>query len=584
MAVPSSETVFRFRDVPRAIWYFLAEDRRRYLVFLGFLAVALAYDLVPPVLIGSIANFLVEWKEGADLVPLGVLIVTLAVSSGAVAILRLMSKRQLSRAAINARYRAKVQGFRRLVDFSLVWHQGESAGNKAQRIITGSEALREWTGDFANQILPTVITFFGTLAACVFLTPWFALFFVWYLGVLGAIEYVFDRQISKLSDTINLSQENASGTFVEGASNILAVQALGAGDQLTGRVSAREESARTLSHQRIKLGTKKWMFFQVHNALSWGIFLVMVAWMVMTGHLGAGFVLTYTMYFANLRNQATEFTDRFQTMIERKSNLARMMPYFWQDHALDRGTEAFPKQWDALVLNDVRFRYGEKAALAGLNLVLPRGSWTGIAGASGSGKSTLIKVLLGLYRIESGTLTVGKTPLAAVASDELTAHVSVVLQETELFNFTLRDNLTMMRNVDPALLAEAIRIADLDALIANLPAGLDTLLGEKGYSLSGGERQRVGIARAVCRDAPILLLDEATSALDSATEQRVMAGLLGPWARGRTLVIVAHRVSTLAATDRILVFEAGALVEEGKYADLVADPTTRFGALHRLQS
>ncbi|MDP3177581.1 MAG: ABC transporter ATP-binding protein, partial [Spirochaetaceae bacterium] len=341
---------------------------------------------------------------------------------------------------------------------------------------------------------------------------------------------------------------------------------------------------RDLAHQRIRLGTTKWMFFQLHNSVVLGIFILLLALMVARGGLAPGYVLTYIMYFAALRTQANDFIDHIQAMIERKSNLGRMMPYFWQDHALERGNLPFPRDWDAISIRDAVFMYAKDEAIGGLCATFARGSKIGIAGRSGSGKSTLIKLLLGLYKLNSGEILVGKEKLDDIGHDELVANVAVVLQETELFNLSLRENVAMMRDVDPRLFAKAIEIACLEELVARLPAGLDAVIGERGYALSGGERQRVGIARAVCRDAPIMLLDEATSALDGATEARVMAGLLGPFARGRTVFVVAHRVSTLAGADRILVFEQGRLVEEGGYAELSADPGSRFGAMRAMDS
>jgi ABC-type multidrug transport system fused ATPase/permease subunit len=219
-----------------------------------------------------------------------------------------------------------------------------------------------------------------------------------------------------------------------------------------------------------------------------------------------------------------------------------------------------------------------------LSLEVTRGEIVGIAGASGSGKSTLVKLLLGLYHLDRGTLHIGDTPISAIRHEDLVKNVAVVLQETELFHFSLRDNITMMRDVPPDLLRRACEIACLTEVIARLPEGLDTTVGERGYTLSGGERQRVGIARAVCRNAPILLMDEATSALDSATERAVMEGLMGGHRANRTMIVIAHRISTLKDADRVVVFDRGQLVEEGSFAMLADDPHSHFGRMCAIQS
>ncbi|MDB5799262.1 MAG: transporter family protein [Rhodocyclales bacterium] len=586
---PSTDPArFTFFDVPRALWYFLERERWKYLFFTVVLIVVLSYTMVPPYIIGLIANFLIGYVKtdpGAthSAVPLFWMVGTLAGSYVVISLIRLSSKRVLGRISLNARYRAKVWGFERLLDSSLAWHQQESTGNKAQRILTGAEAIREWTGDIINNLFPAAIAFIGSLIACVLLHPAFALFFVYYLGVLLGTEAYFDYRISRLSDRINKSMENASGSFVESAANILAVKAMGASDGMTSNIAQREEQARLLSYERLRLSNTKWMCFQLHNGLSWGAYLLVIGHMVMHGNLLPGFFLTYAVYFDKLRDAAVDFTDRIQSMIERKSNLGRMMPLFWTDNSLAKGDLAFPEDWRGISVRNAIFRYGNKPAVGPLSLEVKRGEIVGIAGHSGSGKSTLIKLLLGLYHIEKGEMLIGNTPVDKIRHEDLTAHVAVVLQETEMFNLSLKENITMTRDVAPLLLQRACETACLADLIARLPEGLETVVGERGYTLSGGERQRIGIARAICRNAPIMLLDEATSALDTATEQKVMDGLMTEYGDGRTMLIVAHRISTLKAADKIVVFEHGELVEEGAFQQLAHDPATRFGAMYAIQ-
>jgi len=584
MPSPRRSEEFSFLDLPRALWYFLGEERWTFLAFSAVLLIVLCYTMVPPYIVGLIANFLIGYmKDGSSaqtsIRPLLWLVGLLSGSYAVVSLIRLSSKRMLGRISLNARYRAKVWGFERLLDSSLSWHQRESTGNKAQRLITGAESVREWTGDVLINFLSTVATFLGSLIAGLLLHPAFILFFAYYLGVLIVTELFFDNRISRLSDRINKSLENASGGFVESASNILSVKALGAAGSMSSNVAQREEMARTLSYERLRLGNTKWMCFQIHNAVCWGIYLLAIAYAVIHGKLSAGFFLTYAVYFDKLREAATDFTDRFQLMIERKSNLGRLMPLFWIDNGLRKGNLTFPVEWRSICIREAIFRYDGKPAVGPISLELKRGEIVGIAGASGSGKSTLIKLLLGLYHLDSGSLEIGDVQIHDIRHEDLTSNVAVVLQETELFNLSLRENITMMRNVAPALFQRACNIACLTDVIAQLPDGLDTVVGERGYSLSGGERQRVGIARAVCRNAPILLLDEATSALDSVTEQLVMERLMANHNGDRTIIIVAHRISTLREADKILVFDQGQLIEQGRFDDLAENPESRFGAM-----
>jgi len=589
MSSKRGSTGFSFADLPRALWFFLGPERWTFVFFSGVLLTVFCYVMVPPYIVGLITNFLIGYVRmdstaRPPLFPLFRLVGILSASYAAVALVRLSSKRMLGRISLNARYRTKVWGFEKLLDSSLSWHQKESTGNKAQRLLTGAEAVHDWTDSIVINFLSTVATFAGSLIAGILLHPAFIIFFVYYLGVVVAIERYFDRRIDALSNRINRSLENASGGFVESASNILSVKALGATERMTDNLAQREELSRRLSYERLRLANTKWMWYQVHNALSWGIYLLAVALMVIQGKLLPGFFLTYVTYFDKLREAATDFTDRFQQIIERKSNIGRMMPLFWKDNRLPNGNRPFPADWQSIAIKDAVFHYDNDPVVGPLSLEIKRGEIVGVAGHSGSGKSTLIKLLLGLYHLDDGTLQIGDVPIADIEHHELVSNVAVVLQETELFNFSLRENITMMRDVPPGLLQRSCEIACLGKVIAALPDGLDTVIGERGYSLSGGERQRVGIARAICRNAPILLLDEATSALDSATEQLVMQGLMAEYGGGRTMLIVAHRISTLKEADRIFVFDQGRLAEQGRFEDLAEDPNSRFGMMCTIQS
>jgi ABC-type multidrug transport system fused ATPase/permease subunit len=579
---------FSFFDLPRAVWYFLGPERWAFLVFSTVLLAVFCYVLVPPLIVGSIANFLIDFVRAdpaarPSLAPLFWLVGLLSASYAAVALIRLSSKRMMGRISLNARYRAKVWGFERLLDSSLSWHQQENTGNKAQRILTGAEAVQEWTGHALMDVLNTAAVFVSSFVASILLHPAFILFFAYYIGVLFITEFYFNRRIDRLSDHINQSLENASGGFVESASNILSVKALGAADSMTSNLAQREELTRRLSYERLRLSNSKWMCFQIHNGACWGAYLLVVGYMVIEGKLSPGFFLAYATYFDKLRMTVTEFTDRFQWMVERKSNLGRMMPLFWNDNRLPCGSRPFPSCWGSIQLRDAVFHYDDKPAVGPLSLEVKRGEIVGIVGHSGSGKSTLIKLLLGLYHLDRGRLEIGDVPVHEIRHEELVSNIAVVLQETELFNFSLRENITMMREVPPAVLQQSCEIACLGDVIAHLPEGMDTMIGERGYLLSGGERQRVGIARALCRNAPILLLDEATSALDSATEQMVMKRLVAEHSIDRTMLIVAHRISTLKDADRIVVFDQGQLVEQGGFQELAEDPASRFGTMAAIQ-
>jgi ATP-binding cassette subfamily C protein CydCD len=226
----------------------------------------------------------------------------------------------------------------------------------------------------------------------------------------------------------------------------------------------------------------------------------------------------------------------------------------------------------ALAMEDVSFTYPgrERPALAGVSLTVPAGAVVALVGPSGAGKTTIAHLFLRFWDPARGVVRLGGHDLRRYRLDELRGRVALVAQDTYLFNASLRENILVARpEAGPAELRAAVERASLAELVASLPDGLDTVVGERGARLSGGQRQRVAIARAFLKDAPVLILDEATSHLDAVNEQAVRAAL-EDLARDRTTLVIAHRLSTVRGADHIVVLDQGRIVEAGAHDVLLA--------------
>ncbi len=579
-----TDDLLSWRDVFKAAWYFLAGDRKKFILLISFLSIVYFYYLIPPYILGQSVDFFTHYRPGDDLQYFYNLCLFLAVSTITVSFIRLFSKGSVAKISANARYKVKVWGFDRLTNFSLQWHEQENTGNKVQRILTGSKALENLFKFLSNNLLVLIATFIGTAVTAISINPGFIFFYLLYFAVIVSIEVIFDRKLTLLMVEYNRTIENTSGTVYESMSNMLAIKALGAQATVAQAVQDKELAAKLVTYKRIRLGNLKWSLFQTANGIFYSVYLLMMGYEIINGRMSPGSILILGLYFTNLRDRIIDFAESIGDLLEIRSEISRMMPIFWKGHQLTTGNNKFPFRWNKIQLKNASFSYKQDSTtIKKINFSIKRNEKIGIAGPSGSGKSTLAKLFLGLYHIDSGSFTVGTQDYYSIDHDEIISNMTVVLQESELFNLTLRENITMMREVDQDIFLQAIKIAQLEELLARLPKGIETQIGEKGYALSGGERQRVGIARAVVRNAPVMILDEATSALDSTTEKKVMDALLGEYGNNKTMLIIAHRIATLKNTDRVYVFNQGEIVENGTFHELANTSGSHFKALYDLQ-
>jgi len=226
----------------------------------------------------------------------------------------------------------------------------------------------------------------------------------------------------------------------------------------------------------------------------------------------------------------------------------------------------------SIVVESVNFSYPGQAgaALSDVTIAIPAGRTVALVGPSGAGKTTMAQLLMRFWDPDAGRIAINDADLRDWRLDDLRRHIALVAQDTYLFNDTLENNIRMARPDASAVdLRQAVRNASLDELVAALPDGLRTRVGERGTSLSGGQRQRVAIARAFLKNAPVLILDEATSHLDALNE-RAVRGALARLQAGRTTIVIAHRLSTIRDADLIVVLDRGRVAETGTHASLLA--------------
>ena len=351
-------------------------------------------------------------------------------------------------------------------------------------------------------------------------------------------------------------------------------------EQLAGYVSA---SFRVLS-----LGNTASQAVQFISKVVTAAILYFGAKLVIDGSLTVGELVAFNMLAGRVSAPVLRLAQMWQDFQQARLSVAAAgrHPQHPGRAGLHAGTRALardPGRHPRSTMSRFRYRLDGPQVLHDVTFDIPAGQMVGIVGPSGSGKSTFAKLVQRLYVPESGRVLVDGVDLALVDPAWLRRQIGVVLQENVLFNRSVRDNIAL---ADPAMPMErviaAAQLAGAHDFILELAEGYDTIVGERGTTLSGGQRQRIAIARALVTNPRILIFDEATSALDYESE-RIIQENMREIAKGRTVLIIAHRLSTVRATDRIVTIEGGRVVEDGTH-DALIKTGGRYASLHRLQA
>ncbi len=322
---------------------------------------------------------------------------------------------------------------------------------------------------------------------------------------------------------------------------------------------SRSNSAEEHSHPAVELV----------GSLAFAGVIIFAHHRISSGQLTTGGFISFVAALAMFMDPIRKFSKASAKINQARAASARIINLLEVPEEPDAGHHSQAGLAAAIEFRNVSFSYGEKPVLEGLDLVIRKGEKVGLVGLSGSGKSTLISLLLRLYAVEKGEILIDGVPINQWRLSDLRRLFALVSQDIFLFNDTVRENLTTGDSVSPQELDAALEVSYARDFVADLPQGLETVVGDRGLRLSGGQAQRLTIARAFLKNRDVLLFDEATSALDNESEKIVQAALERV-AGHKTVIAVAHRLSTLKNYDRIVVLKEGRKVEEGRHEELLA--------------
>jgi ATP-binding cassette subfamily B protein len=472
--------------------------------------------------------------------------------------------------------------FSRVQRFSTDWHANSFAGSVVRKVTRGMWAVDMLNDTLLLSLLPSAFVLASTTVLLAMQWPLMGA-----IVALGAAAYVAmtvglaAAYIAPAARLSNAWDTRIGGTLADALSCNAVVKAFGA--------EAREDARLARVMAKWKRRTERtWLRHTLAGAGQHVVLLVVRSaiaaagiWLWWTGRATPGdvtYVLTtYFVVHGYLRDVGM-YVHNLQRAVNEMDELVEL-------HATPTGIEdrpgAVPMQITAgeVRFDNVSFHYGdhETPLYRDLSVTIRGSERVGLVGHSGSGKTTFVKLVQRLYDVTGGRILVDGQDVAAAAQQSLRSRIAIVPQEPILFHRSLAENISYGRpGASTEEIERAARLANAHDFIARLPKGYQTLVGERGVKLSGGERQRIAIARAFLADAPILILDEATSSLDSESEALIQAAV-GRLMHGRTAIVIAHRLSTVQALDRILVFDKGRIVEDGAHAALMHRP----GGLYR---
>ena len=477
---------------------------------------------------------------------------------------------------IKAYYDLSILCFDTLSNQSMTFHNNRFGGALVSQTSKFTSAYNQLTQTLTYSVIPSVATVILIICILAPLVPIYTLIVMVFLAIYVVVVYHLFRRLQKLNNQAAGTQNRLSGQLSDSITNILAVKT-------SGREEFERKTFKQVNKEVYCNESKRMKGSLFSGSVAAGLIVVLMAIMTVfiTGGqpwfgISAGTLILMFSYTNNLTLRFNMLTSVMQSVNQAFGD-AHDMTVILDEPRLVDDVENAPElkvTHGDISFKDLSFSYSDGNAptevFDNFNLHIPSGQRIGLVGKSGSGKTTVTRLLLRLSDIQGGTVNIDGQDISKVSQSSLRRQIAYVPQEPLLFHRTIAENIAYGR---PDATNEQIRQAAIDAnaleFIETLPDGFETITGERGVKLSGGQRQRIAIARAILTNAPILVLDEATSALDSESEQLIQDALENLM-QGKTSIVVAHRLSTVARLDRIVVLKDGKIIEDGSHEELLA--------------
>ncbi len=566
----------------------LAKQHKKILIQAHLIAIMAAIILVPvpmlmPLLVDEVlldkpgfmveiinATFPADW-HGPMLTIFSVMMVTMILRFIGT-LLSVWQTREFTLVAKDITFKLRTNLLQLLQTISMAEYETIGSGAVASHLVTDIDTIDNFIGSALSKFLVAILIIIGVAVTLLWIHWQLALFIL----IMNPIVIYFTTVLGKKVKELKKRENSAVEIFQQSLTETLdAIQQIRASNRERHYLYRVIDKARGVKQSSANFSWKS----DAANRLSFFIFLMgfevfraVSMLMVVFSSLSIGQMFAVYAYLWFMMTPVQEILSIQYSYFSANAALARLNrllkldkePVYPQSHnPFENSNTASVK------IEDIHFSYNkDEPILKGVSLTIQPGQKIALVGASGGGKSTMIQVLLGLYPASKGQIYFNDIPISEIGLSTVRENIATVLQQPALFNDTIRNNLTMGRDIDEQKLWQALEIAQLKSTILEQKNKLDTIVGRNGIRLSGGQRQRLAIARMILTDPKVVILDEATSALDTATEEKLHKAL-EIFLQGRTTLIIAHRLSAIKQADRAYVFDGGIIIDEGHHEELV---------------
>ena len=552
--------------------------------YIGLMALLSAGTSIYDALLFALLGFVVDWLGQVAPGQLwaergGVLLLLAGVLLASIALVALQTIVKHQTLAINFPLRLRWNFHRLMLGQSMAFYADEFAGRITTKIMQTALAVRDMIFTTADVVIGMGVYMVTILLLAAGFDGWLMLPFLLWAVAYGLACWYFVPRLSKVSRAQADARSVMTGRITDAYTNIATVKLFSHTRREAQFARAAMEDFRQTGYAQMRLVS---IFETVNHALI--VLLILAAcgtalWLWSIGQVGTGAVAAVTAMALRLSGMSHWVMWEMTSLFESVGTIQDGINTLSRPRAVVDAPGAKPLvvTRGEVRFDDVTFSYrdGARPVIENLNLTIHPGEKVGLIGRSGAGKSTLVNLLLRFHDVQKGRILIDDQDIAKVTQDSLRHAIGMVTQDTSLLHRAMRDNILYGRpDATEAQMLTAAKRAQADEFIDQLTdlqgrRGYEAQVGERGVKLSGGQRQRVAIARVMLKDAPVLLLDEATSALDSEVEAAIQESLQ-ELMKGKTVIAIAHRLSTIAALDRLIVLDAGRVVEEGTHAQLLA--------------